>query len=254
MKQDINSAKKNVPEKIDFLQKMMKFFLNRNKLFTSSWIALSVIVVAISIPGSSFSEERPAIDDVVQKLQLSYESAKDLSADFIQETTVKSIKKTQREEGRVFFKNPQNMSWNYTKPQGKKLVMNHQTAWLYLPQEKVAYRQSAESIFQSRLLIDFFSGSGKLKDDFIITYDSAISPDKDGHYLLVLTPRQKNTTFNVLRLTIDKNNFYILRLSFDDAFGNSTDLRFSRIQFNTGLPKTFFLFKPPKGVQVFEMP
>ena len=90
MKQDINSAKKNVPEKIDFLQKMMKFFLNRNKLFTSSWIALSVIVVAISIPGSSFSEERPAIDDVVQKLQLSYESTKDLSADFIQETTVKS--------------------------------------------------------------------------------------------------------------------------------------------------------------------
>jgi outer membrane lipoprotein-sorting protein len=88
----------------------------------------------------------------------------------------------------------------------------------------------------------------------LITYDSAISPDKDGHYLLVLTPRQKNTTFNVLRLTIDKNNFYILRLSFDDAFGNSTDLRFSRIQFNTGLPKTFFLYKPPKGVQVFEMP
>lgn len=243
-----------MPEKIDFLQKMTKFFFDRNKLFTSAWIALGLILPAISIPGSSFSEERPAIDKVVQKLQLSYESTKDLSADFIQETTVKSIKKTQREEGRIFFKNPKNMSWNYTKPQGKKLVMNHQTAWLYLPQEKVAYRQSTESIFQSRLLIDFFSGSGKLKDDFIIKYDEAGFPDKDGHYSLVLTPRQKNTTLNVLRLTIDKNNFYILKLSFDDAFGNSTNLRFSRIQFNTGLSETFFAFKPPKGVQVFEMP
>ena len=170
-----------------------------------------------------------------QKLQSSYEKTKDLKADFVQEATIKSIKKTEREEGKVFFKNPKNMLWEYTKPQGKKLVINSQKAWLYLSKEKVVYTQKSESIFQSKFLINFFSGSGKLKDDFIIKYAEPKALDKDGNYLLVLTPREKTSACNLVKLTIDKNNFYILQVSFDDVMGNSTTLKFSNISINTGL-------------------
>ena len=233
---------------------MIKNFFKINKLFRIAGIILGLVLSVIALPVVSFSEELPAIADLAQKLQMSYETTKDLSADFIQEINVKSITKSEIEEGKVFFKNPQNMLWNYTKPSGKKLVINRDTAWLYLPQEKVAYRQSAGSIFQSRLLMNFFAGAGKLNSDFIITYARHKTVDKEGNYLLVLTPRRKNTSFNILKLTIDKKKFHILRLSFDDAFGNSTVLRFSGIQFNTGLAEKFFRFKPPAGVQIFEMP
>ena len=233
---------------------MIKIFFKTNKLFTSTGINLCLILSLLSLPAYVFSDELPAVGDIAQKLQSSYEKTKDLKADFIQEATIKSTKKTEREEGKVFFKNPKNMLWEYTKPQGKKLIINSQKAWLYLSREKVVYTQKSESIFQSKFLINFFSGSGKLKNDFVIKYAEPKAYDKDGNYLLVLTPREKTVVCNSVKLAIDKNNFYILQISFDDVMGNSTTLKFSNISINTGLEQKIFQFKPPKGVQIFEMP
>jgi outer membrane lipoprotein carrier protein len=146
------------------------------------------------------------------------------------------------------------MLWEYSNPKGKKLVINSKTAWLYLAKEKVAYKQKSESIFQSKFLINFFAGSGKLKDDFIIKYAEPNAYDKDGNYLLMLIPREKTAACNSVRMTIDKNKFYILQVSFDDVLGNSTTLKFSNISINTGVAPKIFQFQPPAGVQVFEMP
>ena len=233
---------------------MIKNFIKIIKLFTTTGIGLCLILSLLSIPDCVFSNELQAVGDIAQKLQSSYENAKDLKANFIQEATITSIKKTQREEGLLYFKNPKNMIWEYTKPQGKKLVINSQKAWLYLSQEKIVYTQKSESIFQSKFLINFFSGSGKLKNDFVIKYAEPKAYDKDGNYLLVLTPREKTAACNLVKLTIDKNNFYILQISFDDVMGNSTTLKFSNISINTGLSQKMFQFKTPAGVEVFEMP
>lgn len=233
---------------------MIKKICKIYKLFTTTRVVLPLILSLVYGPACVFSEELPVVGDIVQKLQSTYEQTKDLQADFIQETTIKSIKKTEREEGRIFFKNPKNMSWNYARPKGKKLVINSQTAWLYLAEEKAAYRQKSESIFQSRLLINFFSGTGKLNDDFIIKYAQPGALDKDGNYLFNLIPKEKTAACNSVKLTVDKNKFYILQLSFDDALGNSTTLKFFNISINTGLAQKIFQFKPPAGVQVFDMP
>jgi len=233
---------------------MIKNFFKTNKLFTSTGINLCLILSLLSLPAYVFSDELPVVGDIVQNLQSSYEKAKDLKSDFVQEATIKSIKKTEREEGKVFFKNPKNMLWEYTKPKGKKLVINSQKAWLYLSREKVVYTQKSESIFQSKFLINFFSGSGKLKDDFLIKYAEPKALDKDGNYLLVLTPREKTAACNLIKLTIDKNNFYILQVSFDDVMGNSTTLKFSNISINTRVAQKMFQFRTPAGVEVFEMP
>jgi outer membrane lipoprotein carrier protein len=233
---------------------MIKYFFKINKLFTATRIGLCLILSLLSLPSCVFSDELRAVSDIVQKLQSSYEKTKDLKANFVQEAMIKSIKKTQREEGKVFFKNPKNMLWEYTEPQGKKLVINSQKAWLYLSKEKVVYTQKSESIFQSKFLINFFSGSGKFKNDFIIKYAEPKALDKDGNYLLVLTPREKTSACNLVKLTIDKNNFYILQVSFDDVMGNTTTLKFSNISINTGLSQKIFQFKSPAGVEVFQMP
>ena len=200
------------------------------------------------------AEELPPIDDIVQKLQQTYEKTEDFKANFVQETTIKSIKKTEIEEGGVFFKNPRNMLWNYTKPRAKKLVINRHTAWLYLPQEKVAYRQKSDNIFQSKALIKLLSGLGKLKDDFAITYAEPKALDKNGNYLLLLIPLEKNTILNPIQINVDKSKFYILQVNFDDVLGNSTSVKFSNISINNGLTDKMFQFQPPAGVSIFDMP
>ena len=201
----------------------------------------------------SSAAELPPIDDVVSRLQQTYEKTVDLKSDFIQETTIKSIKKTDVEEGVVFFKNPKNMLWNYRKPKAKQLVINSKKVWLYLPQEKVVYTQDAGYIFQSKVLIKFLTGLGKLKDDFTIAYAKSGALDKNENYRLVLTPREKGTSYSALQITVDKDIFYILQVNFDDSFGNSTALRFSNIAMNSGIATNIFQFKPPSGVNVLKM-
>lgn len=235
---------------------MSKKNFKANKLVTAMearfWLIAALFL--IFLPSIVLAEELPPIDDIVQKLQHAYEKTEDFKANFLQETTIKSIKKTEIEEGSVFFKNPKNMLWNYTKPRAKKLVINRHTAWLYLPQEKVAYWQKSDNIFQSKALIKFLSGLGKLKDDFAITYAEPKALDKNGNYLLLLIPLEKNTILNPIQINVDKSKFYILQVNFDDTLGNSTSIKFSNIFINNGLTDKMFQFQPPAGVEIFKMP
>lgn len=212
-----------------------------------------ILFVIFGFSGSLAAEE-PPIHETVRKLQQLYEKTRDFRATFVQETTVKSIGKTEVEEGMVYFKNPRQMFWDYKKPKAKKLVVNARKAWLYLPHEKAVYTQDPEKIFKSEALIKFLSGLGKLKEDFTIQYNPSGATDENGNYLLLLYPREKGASYQYLQMTVDKNNFHILRVSFDDMMGNSTVLKFSGIKMNRGLSSGLFQFQPPSGVSIFKMP
>ena len=234
----------------------MQFFLKRNKqlIGTAAGIGIICTLFIILTPNIVKALTHTPIDEVVARLQQKYEKTPDFKAGFIQQTTIKSIKKTDTEEGTVFFKNPQNMLWNYSRPKAKKLIINSRKAWLYLPQEKVAYVQEADYIFKSRTLIKFLSGLGKLKDDFTVQYAKPQSLDKQGNYLLLLIPRETTPALQPFQVTVDKNTFLILQISFADAMGNTTLLKFSNISTNVGLNEKMFQFQPPKGVSIFNMP
>lgn len=233
---------------------MLKKF-HKNELFISAKILvfLAVIFSGMVCPNIPGAAEPPPINDTVNRLQLIYDEVKDFQANFVQETTVKSIRKTEVEEGIVYFKNPKQMLWDYEKPKIKKLIINSQKAWLYLPQDKAVYLQESDKIFKSEALIKFLSGLGKLKDDFTIQYASD-ARDKSGNYLLQLYPREKGASYQYLQMTVEKNNFQILKVSFDDVMGNSTVLKFSGIKMNKGLSSKLFQFQPPPGGSIFKMP
>jgi len=235
---------------------MMKKNLDKNWLFISVKIVAVFMAIfwGIVLHPVSGAAELPPIDDTVNRLQQMYEKTQDFQANFIQETTVKSIRKTDVEEGIVYFKNPKQMLWDYKKPKTKKLIINAHKAWLYLPQDKAVYTQESDKIFKSEALIKFLSGLGKLRDDFSIKYDTPGTMDKGGNYLLQLYPREKGASYEYLQMTIAKSDFHILQVSFDDIMGNSTVLKFSGIKINTGLSSKLFQFQPPSGVSIFKMP
>ncbi|MEN6375760.1 MAG: outer membrane lipoprotein carrier protein LolA [Smithella sp.] len=231
-------------------------FLKRNKqlIITVAAIWLFCTLFIFLAPKTAITLTTAPISEVVARLQQKYEKTRDFKAGFIQQTTIKSIKKTDTEEGTVFFKSPQNMLWNYSRPKAKKLVINSRKAWLYLPQEKVAYVQEADNILKSRTLIKFLSGLGKLENDFTIQYAAPQALDKQGNYLLYLIPREKAPTLQPFQVTVDKNTYLILQVSFADALGNTTLLKFSNISTNIGIAEKMFQFQPPKGVSIFNMP
>jgi len=229
---------------------LTEFFLTMN---FSKCVAATIFLVFFSFSAGNAQEIAP-IDDTVQKLQLVYEKTGDFRAAFTQETFNKSLKRTMTEEGSVFFKKPRNMRWDYSKPEVKKMIINPQKAWLYLPREKTAYFQKADNLVQSATLLRFLSGLGKLTDDFQINYAQPEALDKHGNYLLKLTPKEKNSYLQTLGITLDKDTYFIIQVSFEDLMGNITTLKFSNIVMNNGLSDKLFKFQPPAGTNIFDMP
>ncbi|HVO65777.1 MAG TPA: outer membrane lipoprotein chaperone LolA [Syntrophales bacterium] len=195
-----------------------------------------------------------SLNELIAKTQERYEKTKDLKAQFIQEVTIKSMNKTEREEGTLYVKNPRRMLWSYSKPTAKKLIINPKKAWLYIPDDHAVYLQDSENIYKSKLGVKFLSGIGKLSEDFHIEFSRPEPVDRNGNYLLTLSPKAPEAGVDKLHLTVDKDAFQIIQCSFTDLYGNTTRIRLTDIKINNNLDDKLFNFKPPSGVEVFNMP
>ena len=191
-----------------------------------------------------------SLDEVVANAQQVYEKTDDLKANFLQEVTLKSLRKTNREEGIFYFKKPRQMVWDYTVPKAKKMVINAKTVWLYIPADSVVYIQEAAEVFKTQAIVRFLSGWGKLADDFTITAVGNNVADKDGNFLLKLVPQVSDFGMGELFLTLNKQ-FQIYQVHFTDSYGNATRLMFRSIGINNNLPEKFFSFIPPAGTEVY---
>jgi outer membrane lipoprotein carrier protein len=195
----------------------------------------------------------PDLDALIRNMQDTYEKTADLKANFVQEVTIKSMNKTDREEGTVYFKKPRKMLWDYEKPKAKKLVINAKKAWLYLPEDKTVYVQDSASIFKSKIVVRFVSGIGSLKADFTVRFSNP-AVDEQGNYQLTLTPKSSGLGVGKLFMTVDKDSYQIIQCRFSDSFGNATRIQFRSIQLNGGLSDKMFNFQPPPSVEIIKMP
>jgi len=214
-----------------------------------------ILLTGISFPPPLLAGTLP-LDELVEKIQSSYEKAEDLKARFAQDTTIKSIRKVEREEGTVYFKKPRKMLWDYSSPKSKKLIINPRKAWLYIPEDNLVYVQDARKILNSRLVIRFLTGVGRLKDDFLVRFAQPYERDSQGNYLLELKPRSPGTTAGIerLALTVGKDDYQIIACSLRDIYGNLTRITFRNITINNKLSDSLFTFKPPPGTIVQSIP
>jgi len=194
------------------------------------------------------------LDDVISKMQESYENTQDFEADFHQEVTLRAMKRKNREEGTVYFKKPGRMLWRYSKPKNKKMIINPEKIWLYLPEDRIAYLQPADQLPSSQLGFKFLTGMGNLRKDFDMRYTESEPIDGQGNYLITLIPKDRRTGIAKFFLTVDGRTFRIIQCRFADSSGNMTLLRLKNLKINNKLPESLFTFTPPPGVEVVSVP
>jgi len=236
-------------------EKVVPFSRFRKDIFSLRTAGIAIFSFALLLsPAATMGAEPLSLEQLTAKTQELYERTIDLKATFIQEVTIKAMKKTEREEGVVTFKNPRMMYWDYLKPKAKKLVINASKAWLYVPEDRMVYVQNADDVYRSRMAVKFLSGIGKLSEDFQIRFKKDNPFDAEGNYHLSLTAKEAGSGIDRLTLIVDGKTFQIIQCRFNDAFGNTTRLRFSDIRMNTGVSDKFFTFTAPAGVEVVNMP
>jgi outer membrane lipoprotein carrier protein len=218
-------------------------------------ITVGMLMGLICLPGRAVQAETLSLEQIAQGLQGTYEKTADFKARFVQEVTLASVNRKEREEGTVYYKPPQKMLWDYTKPKVKKLIINPTKAYLYVPQDQAVYVQDTPKLFKSQILVRLLDGLGKVTEDFNLTFVNAKEPtDEGGHYLLYLTPKKGDLGVDRIQVTIHKADFTIIQCQFSDVYGNRTAVSFRNIVINSNLPDKLFQFKPPPKVEIYPMP
>ncbi|HEX7371524.1 MAG TPA: outer-membrane lipoprotein carrier protein LolA, partial [Thermodesulfobacteriota bacterium] len=95
-------------------------------------------------------------------------------------------------------------------------------------------------------------GLGNLNLDFQVRWGK--EPSAKENYYLELTPNEFQGSLEKLFLLVDRENYKILQAKIQDVMGNTTQISFSKIQFDNRLSDSLFTFTPPQGVEVFNLP
>ena len=213
-------------------------------------LCIVVCFLFISVP-NAFSQDLDK-QTIIDNVQRQYEITNDIQAAFIQIALIKSIPQEKQSQGRVFFKKPAKMRWEYTDPEQHLLVSDGRTMWYYVAEDQQVIIQDAADAYGSKTPITFLSGMGKLQNDFYIN----LLPPSDGTtqlvsgYRLELLPKQPQSDLAKLIVTVDPATYQIVHTAVYDPYGNITDVYLQEIQINTSPTDELFHFDIPEGVDV----
>ncbi len=194
-------------------------------------------------------EARTQVEQILDSVQKFYGRTSDLKAKFTQTYTYKVYGRTQVSRGRVFFKKPGMMRWDYREPVPKVFVADGEHLWIYEPQENQYFKRALKSS-QLPIALSFMTGRGDLAAEF----DVKLIGEAAGAYTLELLPKQDASDYQSLILEVETSTFAVRSSTVIDPVGNTNQLVFDRMVVNSGLPDSGFKFKAPEGVREVKVP
>lgn len=179
----------------------------------------------------------------IDRLHAFFKEVHSLQGDFSQTTFDQHNQIRERAQGSFALQRPGKFHWDYKSPYHQLIVANSKKVWLYDSElEQVTVKRLDEAVGNTPAQL--LSSGDSLESSFTITEIGAV----DDLQWVELTPREKNTSFERIRLGFDQRNLRIMELM--DNFGHTTRLEFSHLQRNPRLAASLFEFTPPPGVDV----
>src|SRR6476620_8540538 len=223
----------------------------REKLKTKSkfwrWAALLLIAIPIAWqPGAFAAENAEAIVDGLQK---SYDATTDFTADFRQETAVKTLNRSLKASGKLYYKRPGKMLWHYDEPKGQFVLADGKYLYFYQPDQNQVIKSPLKNAFRGDIPLSFLLGLGNLKKDFNATLQSR----DQNLYVLRLAPKSEACCFSEILLAVNKGSFDIVWVSVHDAANNVTTLRFANMRKGVGVKDSLFQVQIPNGADIVEL-
>jgi outer membrane lipoprotein carrier protein len=204
------------------------------KLFRQAIYSAALWCLAISPVHAGIAMER---------LHAFFKEVQSLQGDFTQTTFDQHNHISQRAQGTFALQRPGKFHWDYTSPSRQLIVANSKKVWLYDSElEQVTVKRLDEAVGNTPAQL--LSSGDSLESSFTITELGPI----DKLEWVELTPREKDTSFEQIRLGFDQHDLRTMELI--DNFGHTTRLEFSHLQRNPRLAASLFEFTPPPGVDV----
>jgi len=188
----------------------------------------------------------PDVKALVDRVQAFYEKTQDFTADFKQDYTYKAFKRTQSSSGKVTFKKPALMRWEYEKPSPKTFVLAGDRVFAHDPEAKLITRAAINSN-QLSASVTFLFGVGKLENEFAIVKKACA---KCTGTQLEMTPLVPDPRFKKIYLEVDEASAMVIKSTVVDPDGSDNAISFLALKTNVGIDENHFKISPPPGTQV----
>jgi len=238
-----------------------------------------ILLLLLCAPVLARSEAEVDLSEVTRALEAPFKAEaarkgaaiRDFQADFLQESLIASLDRTQRGKGTVSVKfnregadhPPLTMfRWEYQEPNRQVIVSDGKTMWVYLPEngQVIISEVDSSALSGSDNPMTFLTGLGNLSRDFLITWGSP-KADAEGNYVLELQPRRPSPMIQRMVIVVDRHAvarrgtgspplFPMRSATVVDPSGNSTAIEFRDARVNLHPPDSLFTFVPPEGVEV----
>ena len=148
-------------------------------------------------------------------------------------------------EGSFVVKKPEKMSWNFTFPSIKKIIVNDQKITTYDADLNQAVIVPFSDRHQSSL------ANILLKNDSLLNfYQISSETANDNLYSVGLVQKGGNNLFTRIKITITEALLSEIKLW--DTSGQSIGISFEDVILNSKIPDAYLEFSIPKGVDIFD--
>ena len=170
-------------------------------------------------------------------------STRTLKADFSQAVIGRGGRKPQQSSGVVAISRPGKLRWEIQKPYPQLIVGDGEKIWIHDPElQQVTVRKAGQAIGGSPAAL--LSGNNDLEKNFTLK-DAG---ESEGLVWVEAVPKVGDSGFESVRLGFAGNDLKAMELH--DSFGQTTLIRFTKLERNPALPATLFKFTPPAGVDI----
>ena len=221
-----------------------------NRIDFMKYIKFAVLFITLGFTTSHAAQVEPDLKNVITKIQKTYDETKNFTAKFKQKYTQKVLKRSEESEGILYFQKPGQLRWDYNKPTKKSFIVNNSTLWLYQPADKVVYVNKCFKQDALTASIAFLWGQGKISEQFDTAWLDEKQSNKSDYYISLI-PKQKNSIFKKIILTVDKNKFFVKESIVMDLTGNLNQFIFSELKFNQNI---IFQFQSVKNIHTLPIP
>lgn len=180
----------------------------------------------------------------VDRLKSFIASTHSAQAEFTQTVRDKNGRILQTASGAMQFVRPGKFRWEYRTPYAQLIIGDGARFWLYDPDlSQVTVRALDAALGSSPAAL--LAGSNEIERGFALEEAGA----RDGLDWLYARPRGSESTFSAIRMGFNAQS-ELLAMELNDAFGNTTVLRFTHLRRNPQLAPSLFRFTPPPGADV----
>jgi outer membrane lipoprotein carrier protein len=202
-----------------------------------------VPAAAAAVCALSLIAAGPARASGIERLNQFMASTVTATGEFEQRVVNRDRKLVQESRGTLAFARPGKFRWTYAKPYPQVIVGDGARVWVYDEDlNQVTVRKLGQALGATPAAL--LAGSNEALNAFELKDEGT----RDGLEWVQAIPRDKDSGFERIRMGFGFSG--IERMELVDAFGQTTELRFSGLRRNPRVDPALFAFTPPKGADV----